>query len=324
MTTSNHPSPAQLALFAAGRGSDEVAEHVRRCARCRRVAPTEGRRRVPESLPDYRVSSEVLRILAQPAPASDPAPGELWRIEWDGEAAVAAIVAAQPQIAWTAAVDTEPRDEDPEPAAVPIASSSTVLGCVLRVWPAAPVAVARAALDRRLDLPLATPERAAETAEPESWGLQQALARLRWLAEHASRAMEDPGEPGWLAEWLRERGATRAGLAKAGLPPRAASMILQARQRPTTEQLLQIARALDADPLALHRMLGTLPGGLLAELHQPHRRAQLGQRAAAEGLPEAQLRRDAAAAIAGPQATRRQRGSAAPDWAALVDEYFGR
>jgi transcriptional regulator with XRE-family HTH domain len=185
------------------------------------------------------------------------------------------------------------------------------------------VAIPHAALDRRLDPPLEVLSQPAEFADPESWGLEQAIGRLRQFAHRVDRAMADPGNFGSLADWLHERGATRAHLAKAGLPPRAASLILQGRQQPNAEQLLRISRAFDADPLALRTMLGTLPGGLLAELHRPHRRAQVSARAAEEGLPEAQLRRDAAAAIAAPQAARRPRGSAAPDWAALVDEFFG-
>jgi transcriptional regulator with XRE-family HTH domain len=269
------------------------------------------------------VNAALLDVLAAPFPeVAQPAVGELWRLEWDGEAMVVGVTAVQAETVSVAAIDTDPREDDPDPAAVSVPAAATVLACALRAWPAAPVHVPRIALDRRLAPPLdlPTPDRAA--GEPESWGLQRALRRLRGFADGIRGALTDPGQPGALGEWLRSRGVTRTDLVRSGLRPRAASMILQGRQQPSAEDLLRIARAADADPLELRSRLGTFPGGLLAELHRPRRRAQITERAVREGVPVSQLRREAAAVMSAPRATRTQRGSAQPDWAALVDEFF--
>lgn len=325
MTTTEHPSMTQLMLHAHGRGANDVIEHLRRCERCQRLVPSDLSPPSPTTLPDHRVSDALQHLLAAPVPdVVDPTSGELWRLEWDGEAVVAAISSAEPDTASVAAVDTEPREDDPEPAAVHVPASATRLATELRVWPAAPVEIPSVALDRRLAPPLRLPAPISELDHPESWGLQQALGRLRWFAGRVHRALADPGQPGSLHVWLRERGISRADLVAAGLAPRAASMVLQGRQQPSADDLLRIARALDADPWELRRRLGTVPGELLAELHLPHRRGQVSERAAAEGVPESQLRREAAVAIAAPRAARRQRGSAPPDWATLVDDFFAQ
>jgi hypothetical protein len=253
----------------------------------------------------------------------DPHTGDLWRLEWDGEAVLAVVAATAGDTVDMLAVDLEPDTENSEPYAVYVSADATVMRSALAIWPRAAVRLPRVALDRRLGTVPAMPAIASDPRVPETWGLYGALRRLRAFAGRVDDALNDSGGEGSIADLLREHSITRSDLVAAGLSPRVASLILQGRRQPDPEHVLAIARTLEFDPRALQTAVGSVPGGLMAELHLPRRRAQIQERAIQEGRPDTQVRREAARRIAAP-ANRSQRGAAAPDWSAAVDAYFAQ
>jgi hypothetical protein len=312
MTEAQHPTVTELTWSEP---DPAIEVHLGMCARCRHLATSRLEFGTSPKMAHAQVPEAVLEALRDPTPSGRPRNGELWRCEWDGTAALVAIVDSSDLDISALAVDTV----RPEAAgALAIEGDETELGCPIAIVDAPSVTLPPFTFDRRLGhLPQAYPT--VPRAEA-SWELLGAMDGLVRLATDASQALSSPDSAGTVGQLLRDRGITGRTLADAGIPPRTASLIVQGRHSPTSEQIDIIAVAVDLPRSEIERRLGAPPGRLMAALHAPRNRPLVARRAIDRREPLVRTRRDAARTIAA--IARRTAPGTDVDWQSEIEGYF--
>lgn len=312
MTEVQHPTVTELTWSDP---DPAVGVHLGMCARCRHLATSRFEFSAIPHLAHAQVPAAVLELLGDPTPSGKPRLGELWRCEWDGTAALVAIVHGSDSRASVLAVDTVHSEAA---GALAIEADDTELGCPIAIVDAPSIALPPFVFDRRLGrLPRSYPTVPRADA---SWELLAAVDSLARLAADASLAPSSPDSGGTVGQLLRDLGVTGRTLAGAGIPPRTASLIVQGRQAPTSEQIDVIAGVVDLPRSEIERRIGAPPGRLMAALHAPRNRPLVAHRAIDRREPVARTRRDAARTIAA--TARRTAPGTEVDWQSEIEGYF--
>lgn len=136
-----HPTELDLLDFATGEAFDgqvNVAEHVGSCARCAALVETftSTGALVGEELPNIEVerSDSLVQAITEPPP--NPAPGQLWRAEWDGTVQLLLIVSAtDATMEAVPLIDAEALDEASVSIGMTLGWNSAVVAADLATLP---------------------------------------------------------------------------------------------------------------------------------------------------------------------------------------------
>jgi hypothetical protein len=132
MTEAQHPTVTELTWSEP---DPAIEVHLGMCARCRHLATSRLEFGTSPKMAHAQVPEAVLEALRDPTPSGRPRNGELWRCEWDGTAALVAIVDSSDLDISALAVDTV----RPEAAgALAIEGDETELGCPIAIVDAPP------------------------------------------------------------------------------------------------------------------------------------------------------------------------------------------
>lgn len=331
----NHPTDVDLQTNAP-----PAATHVAVCPRCRARLDTPPVP-IPEvagsPLPPHGVDSTMLAAMAGiPDFGCSPAPGELWRLEFDGTAAPVLIAESSDTelVIWAVGEDAEFAD------AATVRLEANPLGLPLAVWTSLEYVVPRLVAERWLgDVPtpvmsrlttirdrmIANEPTGADGAafgsdlDPRLTYRQQLSEPLSRFAE-LNRQLDEAVVETSLRPLLDASGLRATHLRGLGFTSGEVEALRSDKLWLRPDEVARLAIASEEQAEYVAELAPQPPIRLLAALHRPRRRAQVAEVAARYGIPDVVERRAAArGAWAAPMRTV---GTGEPDWEAALDSYF--
>ena len=338
MPTTDHPTDAALAAPDAS-----VGIHIANCERCRirqrsTTTPPVPVPPVEVSLPAAHAPERLVEAMrGLPHFEDAPAPGQMWRLEFDGTAAPAVVaeVTEEALVVWAVGEDIEFAD------AATVLVDDSLLGIGLGVWTSLEFAVPRFTAERRLaDLEPATFDElvsvrdrmlhneppigagAAFTSDldPRLAYRDQLAAPFTAFTQLAQDLVSNQASRRSLRPLLDEAGLRPAALSELGFAPDELQALSRDQLWLDDEEVVRIAIAAEQPTEYVVAHTPQPPLDLVVALHRPQHRTQVARDAAKRSIPEVVARREATRGVWAQQ--RRTTGRGEPDWDAAIDSYF--
>ncbi len=332
----DHPTDLDLAEFVDRQLDNVATEAIRRhldaCGLCRALLADTGPANWSTNRPTLVAPSAPLALaVGFTQPAGEPHPGELWRLEWQHDAALALVLEVEGGRVRVVPAVVEPISTDT--TVVLISAEDSPLTIALAAWATlvtwVPMGVLDVSFGKVASLALAELQRAVtmrrpplsstDAAIPEYIRLAAIVGRLalaRWTDDYVA----DPVD---LRARSQEVGVSVAILSETlGVPPSDITELFRGHKVPTDDQVNALARVLDVDPLSFSRA-PTIPDDMTQAIERPGWRPHLKKRARRFGISEAAARRQLAAELLPIAARTTGRSRGQPDWTQLIAEAFG-
>lgn len=332
----DHPTDLDLAEFV-DRQLDDIAmeaigRHLDGCGRCRAVVADMGP-------PNWSTRQPILMAPPAPAalaagftrPAGEPHPGELWRLEWQHDAALALVLAVEGGRVRVVPAVVEPISTGT--TVVLISAEDSPLTIALAAWATlvtwVPMGVLDVSFGEVASPALAQLQRAVTMRRPPLSSTDAAVPEYVSLAAIVGRLAlarwtdDDVADPVDLRARSQEVGVSVATLSETlGVTPSDVTELFRGHKVPTDDQVDVLARILEVDPRRFSQA-PTIPEDMVQAIERPRWRPHLQKRARRFGISEAAARRQLAAELLpiAARTTGRSRGRA--DWAQLIAEAFG-
>lgn len=345
-----HPTDRELGAWLDGDLEEErrtaVESHIAACTACRvRLAhsgPTVPFPALPGSIEGARIPDALLKAFAA-GDVPQPQPGQLWRLEWEGAAALAMTWGIHDDFVTVIPVGEDPAFADEY--TLHASPETTPIGISLALWVGLESAVPMFVLERLLgpldllqDVEVARkafragvqPKVGVATGSPITDPLDEGL---QYREELAARITEF-AEARWLPE-MDEEVASIEQLAEAAavsvdeipdrlaLPP-AERLRFHRKLRPIyPEEAEQLSELLRTEPSQVLATNPRLPKELVTTLDQPRWRPLLRASGRSQQIPEPEIRQQVAYSVLAHAARRTGETGPAPDWERLIKDYFG-
>lgn len=321
-----HPADVDLVAYADGEltvaEASRVAEHLRGCSRCRTG--------IDNLLPPIEASGTTAEVFGLPddfpalfsrGAADDPVRGELWRLDWEGEEAIALVLEDGGDALVVAPATFEGPDD---PVATEVLMDDSPVGAPLYLWHRLACTVPLGAfLGPVCTLPTIYLEAPAVAV---SFGAASALLMAEVaasVAPLATAAVLDTTAPADAVDLLAllDGHATSELAAATGIPMEVITGYRRRQRRPTPDEAARIAAHLHVPVTSVSGAL-PIPYGLARAVQRPVHRIAIRLRAIAEQVTEALMRvRVAEGVLASPaRTTGAERDDAA--WDELVAQYL--
>lgn len=335
-TLMDHPTDLDLAEFVDRQldnvATEEIRHHLGGCGRCRTLVADMG---------PANWSTHQPTLVAPPAPpalaggftrpAGEPHPGELWRLEWQHDAALALVLAVEGARVRVVPAMVEPISTGTN--VVLISAEDSPLAIALAAWATlvtwVPQGVFHVSLGEVAPPALAQLERAVAMRRPALSSTDAAIPEYVNLAAIVGRLAlarwtdDDVADPIDLRARAQEVGVSVATLSEAlGLTPSDVTELFRGHKVLTDDLVDILARVLDAEPHRLSRA-PTIPEDMAQAIERPGWRPHLQKRAHRFGISEAAARRQLAAELLPVAARTTGRSRGRPDWTQLIAEALG-
>ncbi|MGO9334453.1 MAG: zf-HC2 domain-containing protein [Acidimicrobiales bacterium] len=328
-----HPTDLELAQFVDGLLNEQDADVVRRhldgCAACRAlvadIGPANWSRRVPTAAAPF--TSGGLKEGFANVPG-DPRPGELWHLEWEEDAALALVLAADLSSVHIVpvVVDTDAADE----SVVWISADDGPLGVELAAWVGLVISVplgvlhasfgsVNAAAFVQVRQAAATERSLASSGDMIIGGYAHIAAVIGRLsaAKWAEAPAQDPID---LRKRAQDLGISVATLAQGlAVAPGEVTELFRGQRAPSPTEVEALANILQIDVLKLRRT-PTIPEDMERSIERPAWRPRLRDRARKLGISEAAARRQLAVDLLPVAARTTGPTRGRPDWNQLIAE----
>ena len=335
-TLMDHPTDLDLAEFVDRQldnvATEAIGRHLEGCGLCRALVADMGPANWSTRHPAFVAPPAPAALAAGfTRPAGEPHPGELWRLEWQHDAALALVLAVEGGRVRVVPAVVEPISTGT--TIVPVSAEDSPLTIALAAWATlvswVPMGVLDVSFGEVASPALAQLQRAvamrqpplssADVAIPEYISLAAIVGRLA-LARWADDDMADPID---LRARSQEVGVSVTTLSEAlGVSPGDVTELFRGHKVPSDDQVDVLARILEVDPRRFRRA-PTIPEDMVQAIERPGWRPHLKKRARRFDISEAAARQQLAAELLPVAARTTGRSRGRPDWAQLIAEALG-
>lgn len=332
----DHPTDLDLAEFVDRQLDNVATEAIRRhldaCGLCRALLADMDPANWSTNLPTLVAPSAPLALaVGFTQPAGEPHPGELWRLEWQHDAALALVLEVEGERVRVVPAVVEPISTGT--AAVLISAEDSPLLVAVEAWATlvtwVPIGAFHVSFGEVASLALARLQRAAGMRRPTLSSIDAAIPEYVNLAAvvgrlaHARWTDDDVADPIDLRARAQEVGVSVATLSETlGLTPSDVTELFRGHKVPTDDQVDVLARVLDVDPRRFSRA-PSIPEDMAQAIERPGWRPHLQKRAHRFGISEAAARRQLAAELLPVAARTTGHSRGRPDWTQLIAEALG-